>query len=262
VMGVAVMPAGAVAALLAPFGLADPALWVMEGGVRWILYVAHRAADIEGAVTAIIAPAWQVLPLITLGLLWMVLWQGRARLAGLVPVAAALVFWVQTERPALLISSDGRMAGLATAQGRAVSSPRGAGFAVKSWLENDGDLAVQETAALRPGFSPQGKDRSFAIGTLRGVLLVGKGASARLVQACAVADLVILPEPAPNPPAGCRVFDLAFLRTTGTVALYAQPDGLRAEATLATRRIWGMPQASGEPIPPVLPRVTQIASDQ
>jgi competence protein ComEC len=262
VMGAAVMPAGAVAALLAPLGLAGPALWVMEWGVRWILYVAHRAADIEGAVTAIVAPGWQVLPLISLGLLWGVLWQGRARVAGLLPVAVALCLWVATERPALLISSDGRMAGLATPQGRALSSPRGAGFAVKSWLENDGDLAIQETAALRDGFTAQGKDRRFEVGRIRGLLLVGKGASARLAQACATADLVILPEPATGAPPGCRVFDPSILRKTGPLAFYSRPDGLTAQPTLAARRLWVMPQAKGEPVAPVLRRITQIASDQ
>ncbi|MFN3578510.1 MAG: ComEC/Rec2 family competence protein, partial [Tabrizicola sp.] len=41
VMGAVVMPAGVLAALMAPFGLAWLPLWVMEQGARWILFVAH-----------------------------------------------------------------------------------------------------------------------------------------------------------------------------------------------------------------------------
>ncbi len=76
VMGAVVMPAGALAVLLAPFGLAGVALWVMEWGVRWILGVAYWIAGLDGAVTAIPeASAW-ALPLITLGGLWLVAWRG------------------------------------------------------------------------------------------------------------------------------------------------------------------------------------------
>jgi competence protein ComEC len=80
------MAAGVVAAILAPFGLAAPALWVMEGAAAWILAVAHWIADLDGAVTGIPAPSAAVLPLITLGGLWLLVWQGRRRWLG-VPVA-------------------------------------------------------------------------------------------------------------------------------------------------------------------------------
>ena len=88
------MAAGALAALLAPFGLAAPALWVMELSARWILFVAHWVAGLEGAVTPIVAPGPWVLPLITLAGCWLVLMRGRGRrLAGL-PVTVALALWV------------------------------------------------------------------------------------------------------------------------------------------------------------------------
>ena len=50
------MGAGVVAALLAPFGLAWPALWLMDACARWILFVAHWVAGLEGAVTPIPSP--------------------------------------------------------------------------------------------------------------------------------------------------------------------------------------------------------------
>ncbi len=112
VMGAVVMPAGAMAVLLAPFGLAGVALWVMEWGVRWILAVAYWIAGIDGAVTAIPEAAPWALPLITLGGLWLVSWPGRARLAGVPVVALGLLIWPMAGRPDLLIASDGRLLGL------------------------------------------------------------------------------------------------------------------------------------------------------
>ena len=145
------MGAGAVAALLAPIGLSWPALWVMDMSARWILYVAHWVAGLDGAVTPIPSPEPWVMPLIALGALWLVLWAGRGRLAGAAPLVLGLVLWGMTERPVGLISSDGALVGLMSPEGRALSAPKGAGFAAKSWLEDDGDLALPEDGGAAAG---------------------------------------------------------------------------------------------------------------
>ena len=64
------MAAGAMAALLAPLGLSGPALWVMEQAGRWILFIAHWVAGLEGAVTPIVQPGPWVIPLVTLAGAW------------------------------------------------------------------------------------------------------------------------------------------------------------------------------------------------
>ena len=79
----------------------------------------------------------------------LVLWQGRARAVGLVPALAAVLIWAQSDRPWLLIARDGTLAGVMTDEGRALSKPRGAGFAARLWIENDGDAATQDVAAAR-----------------------------------------------------------------------------------------------------------------
>lgn len=192
VMGALVMPGGAVAALLAPFGLAAPALWVMEMGSRWILFVAHRVAEVGNAVTGIPAPPDIVLPVLTLGALWIVLVTGRARWIGGGAIAAALMLWAtDAPRPVLLVSADGNLAGLLGPEGRALSAAKGAGFTAEVWLQNDGDLAAQDAAAARPGFQGPRGARSFALAGWRGVLLTGKMAGAAVDDACRTYDLVI-----------------------------------------------------------------------
>ena len=241
VMGAVIMPAGALAALLAPLGLAGLPLWVMEQGARWILFVAHWIAGLEGSVTAIQGPGPWVLPLFTLGAIWAVLWRGWRRGPGLAAVALALALWSGGQRPDLLISGDGRLVGLAGSGGRALSAARGGGFAAENWLENDGDLAGQEHAAARPGFQGAKGERRFQLAGRQMVALSGKAGLARLAGACASADLVILAERAEVVPDGCPLIDQRMLRETGPLALWVRGDGLEFTVTQDASRLWSPP---------------------
>lgn len=235
------MGAGAVAAMLAPFGLAYPALWVMDMCARWILWVAHWIAGLDGAVTAVVAPGPWVVPLIACGSLWGILWPGRARMVGVLPVIAAFGMWMLVQRPVVLISSDGVLVGLLGDQGRALSSPRGAGFAAESWLADDGDLTLPEAAALRPGFTGPKAARSFVLGEFRGEVLSGKAAMAALPAACARVDIVVVPVvlgPAPLQSPACHVIDRALLDLTGALELRPENGGVRLIPVRAAPRIW------------------------
>lgn len=245
IMGAVIMPAGALAVLLAPIGLAGVALWLMELGARWILFVAYWIAGLEGAVTGIPEPSAVALPLITLGGIWLVAWPRRLRLAGVVPIVLGLVLWPMDGRPDLLISSDGRLLGLLGAEGRALSKPKGGGFAAVNWLENDGDLAAQDIAAKRVGFAGEAGAKRFAIGPLRGVALSGKGAAQRLAEACAEVDFVVLAAKADVVPAACIVLDEKRLAQTGALAFRVRDGAVEVLATRALPRLW-----VGEPMPP------------
>lgn len=238
VMGAVVMPAGVVAALLSPFGLAAPALWVMEQGARWILFVAHYIAGLDGSVTAIPSPGPFVMPLITFGGIWLILWRGRVQMAAALPLVAGLVLWGLAERPMLLISGDGKLLGLDGPEGRALSAGSGGGFAAQNWLENDGDLADQKGAAARAGFSGKKGEKWFEVGGLQAVSLTGKGALGKLDAACASGALVILAGQADVAPDNCRLIDQTILRETGALAVWPDASGVRVEKAKAQRRIW------------------------
>lgn len=261
VMGSVVMPAGAVAALLAPFGMAAPALWAMEMGSAWILMIAHWVAGWEGAVTPILSPGPLVIPLVTLAGAWLILWRGPVRWAAAVPCILAIGLWVWTERPLVLISGDGALVGVLGPEGRAVSAPKGAGFAARNWLENDGDLAAQDAAAQRQGFEGPDGRRSFTVSGVKGIALKGKGAAAEVDAACAEADFVVAPLRLETIPEGCLVFDVAALRQTGALALFAAPGGLRVVATEDKRRMWSTPDLRPAPVHKALitPRQAVVA---
>lgn len=234
-----VMAAGAVAALLAPLGLAGPAIWVMDMASRWILVVAHWISGLNGAVTAVPSPGPWVLPLITLGGIWAMLARGRLRWAGAAPMLVAALLWLGVERPVLLISADGGLVGVAGPEGLAISKPRGGGFAAQTWLENDGDLADQKQAALRAGFDGPPGTRSFAVAGVTGIALSGKGAEAALTAACAKVRLVVTSVPVPVGFDGpCLVIGPATLAKSGALAGWAQGGRLVLYPSRETSRAW------------------------
>ncbi|MGL6209216.1 MAG: ComEC/Rec2 family competence protein, partial [Paracoccaceae bacterium] len=234
-----IMAMGAVAALLAPLGLEAIPLWVMEQASRWILYVAHWVAGLDGAVTPIVTPGPLVIPLVTFGALWVILWRGKLRFAGAGLVVGAFVLWGMAERPALLISSDGALAGLVGAEGRAVSAPSGAGFSAENWLQNDGDLAEQSDAAARPGFSGPKGARTFKLAEVAGVILTGKQAAGQIAEACARFEVVVVAAEADEPTMGdCLLIDRRFLAQSGALALHIDGDQIHLTPARSAARIW------------------------
>lgn len=248
------MAAGAVVAILAPLGLAAPALWVLEQSAAWILFVAHWVAGLDGAVTMIVVPPAIVLPLISVAGIWILVWQGRRRWLSVPFLGLALVIWAFAPRPDLLISNDGRLVGWMGAEGRAMSAPKGAGFSAENWLQDDGDLASQEQAALRSGFSGPKEARVFQVGDVSGVVLTGKGAEIAFDAACATYDLVIVPaalDPSLLSDGPCTRIDRNILDNSGAMGGYWREGVLTLYPSRQAPRLW----AGDRPIlPPIMVR--------
>lgn len=247
VMGTLVMPAGVIAALMAPAGLAGPALWVMGLGTAWMLRVADFVAGLDGAVTAIPLPPFSVVPLMGFGATLAVLcWRrgpGPGRAAGLVAgfsvgvamMLTAAAVWVMVSRPLILIAPEGEAVGLMTPLGRAVSKPSGGAFVVKTWLLEDGDTATQEDAAARPAWHGDRRDRMADLpGGWRITHFTGKGSGQRAAPACRPRHIVIATERVDLPADGrpCLLFDLPALRKSGAVAI-EMTDGQPSITTVA-----------------------------
>lgn len=253
-MGIIVMPAGVIAALLAPFGLAAPALWAMGLGTSLILRVAEAVTSFEGAVSAVATPPGMVLPVLALGgvtaLIARPLW---LRGGGAALVALAFLQWNGAERPPLLIAGDGGLVGVMGEGGRILSKQKGAGFTAQSWLEDDGDLAPQEAAFARaPAPAAKGAWQGLFDGRQLHHL-TGKTAPARAAALCATAvagTIVVLngdwPQGAGQ--AGCEVFDRRRLRATGSLAVWpgnGDPKFVAARDT-AGARLWNTRPARAE----------------
>ncbi len=240
VMGTVVMPAGVIAAIAAPFGLAEPPLWVMEQGTRWMIFVSDWVAGLEGAQRAVTVPPETVLPMLASAAALSVLGRGAVRGLGMVLALGAAMLWAQAARPTLLIAPEGELVGLMTPEGRALSKP-GAGFVAETWLLEDGDTARPEEAAARPDWSGPAGTREAEFAGRRVVHLTGKGASARVNVACTPGAVVVLAAVAEGPaPEGCLLFDLAALRQSGAVSITPEGAGLRIQtvAEASGARLW------------------------
>lgn len=242
VMAIMVMPAGVMAALLAPIGLAAPALWVLEKGCVLILLISDRVAALKGAIIPVSAPPWAVLPLLGIGGAFLLIGRRGVRAAGAAALVAAFGLWSGSERPLLLLSGDGTLAGLMTDKGRALSKDKGGGFIAQNWLQDDGDLVLQPDAFLRAAFTGKKGALSADVAghTLR--LFVGKGSALRAADACSDGALVVLSERWPGPIRGlpCRIYDRSMLRYTGAVAVYRDGADLRyvTARQIAGQRLW------------------------
>lgn len=233
-MGILVIPAAVFAVLLAPFGAEAWGLELMGFGLRWILSVAFWVADLPGAVGHVKSPAPMALPLLYIGALWMVLWQGYPRFAGVIPIVLAFVLWDNADRPAVLIADTGGLVGVLTEKGRALSKPKGAGFVAGVWLENDGDGNDQANAAARWPVANDARIREIDTSGIRVTHIIGKRAAA-MFNTCTADEIIVLSvdTPVTGP---CTIFDPKRLRQTGAVALDAQ--GMITAKSVGGERIW------------------------
>ncbi len=241
-MGLVIAPAAVAAGLLAPLGLEDWALRAMGAGIEWVLDVSHAIAALPGASRWVPSAPGAVLALISLGGLWLVLWRGRWRLAGLAGIAAGLMLWAQpAQRPEVLIAPEGRLVGVMGAEGRALDHPRARSFAAGIWLRRDGDGAAQKAAAARPGLA-RGKGWSSARlsnGWRLEVVHARRPEPGRLAPLCQPRTLLVAPygPPLEGP---CLYLGERALERLGAVAVRASGDDLAFVVARdpARRRPW------------------------
>ena len=236
-MGAVVMPSAVVALCLAPLGLEWIPLTVMGWGLQWILAVAEFFAALEGARVPIKSPPFMVVPVMTLGGLFVMLWQGRLRVLGVLPIAASAVFWVVSDRPLVLVDESSALVGVLTEEGRVLNKARRQGFAARSWLENDGDLADQKQAFQRFQAETRGL-QVLDLGEPRLWVLSGKNADQQTVD-CAPEDIIVTSKPLKSRKT-CRVIDPKTMAKTGALAIHLIDRVLKITSVAQTRgqRLW------------------------
>jgi competence protein ComEC len=235
--GAVIMPAGLVALLALPFGLEAWPLAVMAAGIAAVDDVAHAVAGLPGAVSVVQALPPTAFGLMVAGLAWLVVWQRRWRLLGMVPIALGFILAARVEPPDLLVDGQARTV--------LVRDPSGAG----AWLRGSARGLVAETWLRRAGLEgadpfPEGSDGALACdaaGCLwrplgAGTIVALAWTPAALIEDCAEADVLVSLEPirmrCPGPSVRIDRFDLW---RSGTHALWLRPDGIRI-VTVADER--------------------------
>ncbi len=149
-MGVWIMPCIILAAILVPLGLEGMALIVLGIGIRFILAVATWFGGLDGAVAGVMAASPLVLFGVVFGGLWLVIWRGPVRFAGLLPVLAGLALWTGGERPDLFIARDAALIAGRGEDGQIwVSRRRAEKYAAQTWLRRDGEARPDRNSAYK-----------------------------------------------------------------------------------------------------------------
>lgn len=242
-VGLCIMPAALVALLAMPFGLEATPLMVMGAGIDGLVRIAEWVSALPGAVRSVEAFPLVALVLITLGALWLTIWRGRWRVAGVAVGAIGLALTAVGSKPDILVDRDGKVIAVRTGQGALAAIPGRAGnYSLEKWLAADGDSRAPKQARDPQVFYC---DDRGCVAELRGLRLSVPEHGAALAQDCKLADIVItrltLNAPCPRPEV---VVTRAELDAHGAHAIYIEEGGpqprlrVRTAASYRGARPW------------------------
>jgi competence protein ComEC len=170
------------------------------------------------------APALSLL-LAVAGFLWLALWRERWRLAGAVPLLAAIPIALLAPRPDILVDDKGSAAAVRGADGRyQIIGGKDAKFEVENWLRADADPRKPDATDLANGVfcDPLGCTARLADGAE--VAVVRKPDA--LDEDCRSAAVVVTRfDPPPGCTAAAIVIDHTVLARGGAEALFRLPTG-------------------------------------
>ncbi len=242
VMGLWIMPWAMAAFLLLPFGLESWALVPMTAGIELVADIAAWVAAMPGSVGYIAAVPTAATVLITLGSVWLCLWQRAWRLWGMVPIMAGLAWAAASEPPDILIDEQAKLTGIRAADGSLMlNSVRRSSMAVDTWTRRSG-----QGGALK--WAPDDLDGPLSCDASGCLYRAPSGQLAALVRApdalgedCARADVVVSAVPVFGRCKGPEtVIDRFDLWREGAHALWFTASGVRIEtvAQHQGRRPW------------------------
>lgn len=242
-----VMPAGMIGLALMPFGLDQPAFWVMSLGVDAVLLVARVVADLPGA--SLLVPRWPAITLIlaTAGGLWLALWQRRWRWLGLGPCALALAVAVLSRPPDLLVDPKLGMAAIRRTDGQVALLEWQRDRLVRdAWLRS---LAVAKPEAVpsagRPAEHGIACDHAACIVELAGRKVTLARRLEAALEDCGVSALVIARVGSGRCAGPGTIIGPARLHATGGLAVIASPSGLTVDTVADRRGDWPWTRRGG-----------------
>lgn len=221
-----IMPLAIVVYFLAPWGLEGWVLHGMEMGVHFMLRVSHMIAgwpyaQLHGRI-------WPegALGLIVGGVLFTIIWSGRARWLGLMAIAAGIVTVLMQPRPPdILISSSGKLAMIRMEDGSALlSNRRSDKFSAEIWMKEAGiDVAEvwPKDGAIEKGPVRLACEKDGCMADVRGLRIAFSFNPRTLAQDCMTATIVVSSNPADHRNCAAKMMiDKWDLKDKGTHAIW------------------------------------------
>ena len=237
-----IMPWAVIAAVLMPLGLDGIPLTLMGWGIDALLWIAGGISAWPGAVRPVPALPVAGLAVVAMGGLWLCLWRGKWRLAGVPALVLGLAGMGMGQGPDILVSDDGGLLAVRLADGRLSLSNRADRRIAEDWLEQEG----QEESLYWPknGASDDGRLRCDGLGCIyraegRSVALLWKGEGHD--EDCRTVDILISDRPVRGRcPAPVLVIDRFDLWRHGAAAIWLDGGEIRVRtvAEYQGRRPW------------------------
>lgn len=133
-----IMPSIVLAFMLWPLGLEGLMLAPAGWGISAMIALAQWTAALPHAqMFAPSLPGWGM-AIVSLGMLWMIVWQGKRRFWGLAAIAAGLMSLLTVQSPDLLISADGKQIAGRIGGELVQLKGRSGGFISEQWANGAG----------------------------------------------------------------------------------------------------------------------------
>ncbi len=242
----ATMPLVAIGLLLDLGGLGGGAWWLAGKSLELLLGLAHWVSAQPGAVKSLPVMSWPVFALFVAGGLWLALWRGRVRLAGLPVAGVATALALTAHAPDILVMEDGAQLGIVDDAGRIImlresrssymrnnlmelSGARGDPMAIEQWPQARCSQDFCSVALRRGG-------RVWHLLVARSNLHIEE---ADLASACSQSDIVIAARWLPR---SCRPrwlkADRSYLEKEGGIAIALEGPSVRTVAQGEGRHGW------------------------
>jgi competence protein ComEC len=244
VTGLWIMPWAVLAVMLMPFGLEHVALTPMGWGIDAVLWVAAQTSSLPAAAVVVPVLPNAGLALITIGGLWLCLWQRRWRLTGVPAILLGLATIAVARPPDVLVAGDGHLFAVADPAGPLLLSTSTVDrFIADAWLRRSGTDLLGELP--QDGYGAEGRLACDSLGCVytaygRTVAVVREPLA--LAEDCRIADVVVSLEPVRVPcPAAMAVIDRFDLWRNGAHAIWVGRDGsidIRSVQELRGDRPW------------------------
>ncbi len=241
------MPLEMIALLLEPMGLGGPFWWLLGQALGLLLKLAHAVSAMPGSVVALpVASGW-AFALAVAGGLWIALWRTRWRWLGTPAVMTGLCVMLIAPAPDLVVTGDGRHAGIAMGHGMALLRDRAGDYMRTTLSELSGTdaepLALADQPAARCGRDMcvtvlEKGGRRWRIAATRSGYPVPW---TQLVALCGRVDIMIADR---RLPVACQPrwlkLDSTVLQRTGGVSLRLDPPMVRMVRRPGDRHPWSM----------------------
>ena len=234
VFGLVVMPAALFVLVLMPFGMEAVPLYAMSWGIDHVIGVAAAISHWKGATIEVATMPLLTLLAIVAGGLWLCLWRGTWRLAGLVVASIGLLNLGSLPKPDLLVDREAKIVAVRTDTDLlAFSGGTKRNYSLEQWLRADGDPRAPGDVLKARNFRC---DELACIASVKGKQVAFVRHPAALAEECARADIVISKLPVDRDCRKARVtVDVIDILERGAHALYLEGQSIKI-TTVAEQR--------------------------